>query len=404
MDEKVEQLYDQWKGAYLTERHNFPNQMYISYNQDHSSKPNNAVSVSEGQGYGMLITAFMAGYDADAQTNFDNLFRYYQAFPSVITAPLMGWQQVELPNGDIVPNPKGGDDSATDGDLDIAFALLLAHEQWGSNSDIDYLSHAREMMNGILAGDVNFQNPVKFNLKLGDWVEDDDDHFGTGTRPSDFMLNHLRNFSAASGDPAWNSVLDKTYFIINQLFTNHSPQTGLLPDFAQYKGSTLGYVPADEDFLENPEDGYYNWNACRTPWRIATDYILTGDPRALDQLTRLNEWIQLKTGSDPSLIKAGYTLDGESFPDIDYGGLAFSTPFAVSAMINADNQSWLNKLWEFTSKAPSSNYFNNSVRLLSLIVVSGNWWTPQNLPAKKNKSTFPWNLLQKGVKKRSLFG
>lgn len=376
MDSKVELLYTQWKQAYLTTRQGHPDQSYISYNQDGTSYPSNAVSVSEGHGYGMMIVAYMAGYDVDAQTIFDNLFRFYQAFPSVITAPLMGWQQVELENGEIVYNPDGGDDSATDGDLDIAFALLLADKQWGSNGSIDYLSRAREMMTGILAGDVNSQVNT---LKLGDWVENYDTKFGKATRPSDFMLNHLRNFSAASGDPAWNAVLDKTYEIINALFVDFSPQTGLLPDFSEFVGNF--YIPARASFLERPIDGDYSWNACRTPWRIALDYILSGDTRALNQLTAVNSWIQTATGGSPSNIRSGYKLNGTAL--VNYGNLAFSTPFAVSAMISADNQTWLNSLWTFTSNKPTSgaNYFDNSLRVLCLIAVSGNWWTPLNLPS-----------------------
>lgn len=376
MDQVVQTLYDQWKQTYLATSPHAPDQMYVYY-KDATSDPKNAVCVSEGQGYGMIIAAFMAGYEPNAQIIFDNLFRYYQAFPSVITAPLMGWQQV-LEEGEIIPNPDGGDDSATDGDLDIAFALLLADKQWGSDNgpgSIDYLSHAREIMSGILAGDVNLQVPV---LKLGDWVSNCDNKFGKATRPSDFMLNHLRNFSASSQDPGWNALLNKTYNIINELFDHYSPNTGLMPDFSE--NDQGAYIPARASFLERVEDGYYSWNACRTPWRISLDYILAGDPRALDQLTQLNSWIQTKTSNNPANIKSGYKLDGMAL--VSYGNLAFSTPFAVSAMINAGNQNWLNQLWTFTSSKPTSgaNYFDNTLRLLCLIAVSGNWWTPLNLP------------------------
>lgn len=376
MDQKIQTLYDQWKQTFLASPPNIPDQNYIYYNLDGTSYPPNAVSVSEGQGYGMLITVFMAGYDPDAQTIFDNLFRYYQAFPSVFTASLMGWQQV-LEDGRIIPNPEGGDDSATDGDLDIAFALLLADLQWGSNNgpgSIDYLSHAREMISGILAGDVNLQVPV---LKLGDWVSNYDGKFGKATRPSDFMLNHLRNFSAASGSPSWDPLLNKTYSIINELYENFSPNTGLMPDFSENIDGE--YIPARKGFLEREEDGYYLWNACRTPFRISLDYILTGDTRAINQLSTLNSWIQSATSNNPANIKSGYKLDGT--PLVSYGNLAFSAPFAVSATINASNQNWLNQLWTFTSSKPTTtNYFDNTLRLLCFIVISGNWWTPLNLP------------------------
>ena len=198
------------------------------------------------------------------------------------------------------------------------------------------------------------------------------------TRPSDFMLNHLKNFAAASGNSSWESVISATYSIINVIFDNFSSNTGLLPDFVQFKNNA--YVPAGVDFLERPADGYYSWNSCRTPWRIATDYILTGDTRALNQLTTLNNWIRNKTSNNPNNIKAGYKLDGTPFET--YNSLSFSVPFAVGAMINADNQNWLNSLWSFTSTQPTSsnNYFANSIRLLSYLVITGNWWSPINLP------------------------
>lgn len=374
MDQKVQTLWTQWKQEYLVTVPDEPDQMYVFYNEDGESDPENAVSVSEGHGYGMMLAAYMAGYDSQAQVIFDNLFRFYQAFQSVITPSLMGWQQVDE-DGEIVPEPEGGDDSATDGDFDIAFALLLADKQWGSNGEINYLAFANDMIYNILEADINQQ---KFSIKLGDWVEDKDATYGKATRTSDFILNHLKNFAAAVPDPRWELVISKTYAIINELYTNFGPATGLLPDFAEFIGGM--YVPADEDFLENDTDGFYSWNACRTPWRIATDYILTGDPRAYTQLTTLNSWIQSSTGGSPYDTSAGYMLDGT--PLEDYDDLAFVTSFAVGAIINPSNQTWLNSLWSYTSTQPTSNesYFANTVRLLCFVIISGNWWTPLNLP------------------------
>ena len=36
----------------------------------------------------------------------------------------------------------GGDDSAFDGDADIAYGLLLAHAQWGSDGSVNYAADA----------------------------------------------------------------------------------------------------------------------------------------------------------------------------------------------------------------------------------------------------------------------
>lgn len=82
MAAKIETLYTQWKEDYLRTVPYATDQMYVYYNADGTSEPTNAVSVSEGQGYGMMLAAYMAGYDADAQTIFDSLYRFCLAFPA----------------------------------------------------------------------------------------------------------------------------------------------------------------------------------------------------------------------------------------------------------------------------------------------------------------------------------
>jgi hypothetical protein len=58
--------------------------------------------------------------------------------------------------------------------------------------------------------------------------------------------------------------------------------------------------------------------------------------------------------------------------------LAFVAPFAVSAMVGAQNQRWLNALWHYVVGTPldASDYYGNTIKMLSMIVVSGNWWSP----------------------------
>ena len=77
------------------------------------------------------IVALMAGHDPDEQTIFDQLLHYARRHRSDFDRALMAWAQNEHCQ-DIE-----GRDSATDGDLDIAYALLLADRQWGSTSGID---------------------------------------------------------------------------------------------------------------------------------------------------------------------------------------------------------------------------------------------------------------------------
>jgi gliding motility-associated-like protein/uncharacterized repeat protein (TIGR01451 family) len=132
---------------------------YIVYN--HPSVPQNyGTFVSEGDGYAMLAAA----YFADKKT-FDGLWlwvhdnrlsgvkKYYDCSPLRPTytygAGFPGWECDE--NTDISSTAIN---SAADGDLDIAMALLLAHKQWGDKmgitdacgNDISYKDEALKMI------------------------------------------------------------------------------------------------------------------------------------------------------------------------------------------------------------------------------------------------------------------
>jgi hypothetical protein len=135
-------------------------------------------------------------------------------------------------------------------------------------------------------------------------------------------------------------------------------------------------VPARSGYLESTGDGQYSYNACRVPWRLATDYVVSGDPRALQAVELINAWIRRETGENPALIHDGYDLHGARMSSDT--SLAFVAPFAVSAMVGAQNQRWLNALWHYVVGTPldASDYYGNTIKMLSMIVVSGNWWSP----------------------------
>lgn len=352
MDNAVKSKWDSWKSSYLKPAGT--GKYYVKYNSK-------GETVSEAHGYGMLLTVIMAGYDSNAQTYFDGLYNYYKAHPSDYNAYLMAWKQNKN-----FQNIEGAD-SATDGDMDIAYSLLLADKQWGSDGTINYLQAGKNIINAIMQSDVN---QSKWTLRLGDWATSGVK--ATATRPSDFMLGHMKAFQAATGDAKWTNVINQTYNIINTLYSNNSSSTGLLPDFVVLTNNV--YVPAPPDFQEDPNDGNYRYNSCRIPWRITTDYLISGDNRALNQLNQLNTWIKSKTSSNPSQVKDGYKLNGSTFGSYNSG--AFYAPFGVSAMTNSANQSWLNSVWSFTANSGNEGYYEDSIKLFSMIVMSGNWITP----------------------------
>lgn len=369
LDQAVRAFYAGWRAKYLRVAPGAKDQRFVDYNAEgRAHKGRDARSVSEGHGYGMLATVLMAdgATDSTARDDFDALYRFFRAHPSHLNPDLMGWLQA----GPKLANAEGGD-SATDGDLDIAYALLLADRQWGSRGGIDYAGEARKVMAAILAHEVD---PQRWTIQLGDWAHDDPAK-SAAMRSSDFMPQHWHTFAKASGDPRWEKLRDQTYGILAQVFRANAPATGLIPDFIILREGR--YQPPKGKFLESKHDGAFGYNACRAPWRLALDYLLNGDARARPQLQTLNEWARGNAGGDPRKLTAGYTLDGRPLDREDHAA-CFIAPLAVSAMLGQDQQ-WLDRLWEsLLAREPDSDddYFSNSVKLLCLIAGSGNWWAP----------------------------
>jgi endoglucanase len=402
MDDSVQSFYRGWKQHYIKAGCR-EGEEYVWFE---GTKGTN-ICVSEGQGYGMVIVALMAGYDSTAQSTYDCLYRFYKSHPSTTSPYLMAWMQKK----DCVSLDGG---TATDGDMDIAYSLLLADAQWGRHSNIPYKQDALAMISAIREQEIN---PVTYIVMEANGAHPrNKDYYDM--RSSDFMPDHLRAFREASGDPFWDSVITNNYRVFHYLQDTYSPEVGLVPDFIKhiriaqglgYEGgvktenpalkiplspterkldsgpaadsadASLFAEPAQPNYLESKYDGVYNFNACRVPWRISADYLVSGDPQAAAFLSRINSWIRATTKGNPDNISAGYNLSGEDLPHRYFEALCFICPFAVAAMASPDNQDWLNKLWDYTVhfRLKDFDYYDNSIKMLDMIILSGNYWTPK---------------------------
>ena len=349
-------FYQQWKAAFLKSSCGHGWYQIYSPDADHPF-------VGEGQGYGMVVTATMAGADPAARTIFDGLVAYMLAHPSVHNPDLLAAEQ----DKHCVSND--GSDSATDGDLDVAYGLLLADKQWGSSGTYDYRALALRHIAAIKANEIN---PVTHLLTMGDWSNPTESHWWM-TRSSDWMADHFKAFRRASGDPAWDTILTAHQRLIANLQAQYAPTTGLLPDFVV--DTDTHARPAPGEVLEAPEDGFYSWNACRDPWRIGTDAITSGDPVSTQAVRAMTAWIQAKTGGDPGRIASGYRLDGSV---LDHSqDAAFIAPFAVAAMATPGAGPWLDRIWAdlASSKVDPKVYYGASITLQVMLTASGNHLT-----------------------------
>ncbi len=379
-DKLTKSWYDTWKKNYVVKNpySTKQTQYYVwTSGQTYSktSKQTVPICVSEGQGYGMLIMVYMAGYDKNAKKYFDGMYRYYKANTCERGKYLMSWQQAD--NGSEIVD-WGGGSSATDGDLDIAYALLLADKQWGSSGSINYKKAATNIIKDILKYEVN---ATAYTIQLGNWAStlDKNNIQYTGLRSSDLMPGHFRAFAEATNQSKWNKVVNKSFTILNQLTIKSTRKTGLVSDFI-VKGKK-NYKPASDGFLEGSKDDSYGYNACRVPWRIGVDYLVTKTSKSEDMLTMLNAWIRKKTGDQPEKIRSGYTLKGKAMES--YYDMSFVAPFLVASMCQDKNtkgaQAWVDSLWKVVSTSSTNNYYNDTVKLICMIIASGNYWTPDNI-------------------------
>ena len=361
LDDDVRAFYDYWKSEYLIQdgasKDGRP--LYrVAFGRDLSAK---GTTVSEGQGYGMLIVPTMAGYDPEAQTIFDGLWGFVKAHPSEIDPRLMDWS---------VPDPEGND-SAFDGDADIAYGLLLADAQWGSDGRINYKAEAENMIVGILESTIGNESHLPM---LGDWVNGDDPQYNQFTpRSSDFMLANFRAYGKATDSPVWNDVVSQSQNVMLEIQEKHSPQTGLMPDFIVKNED--GFVPAPPFFLEAETDGVYNYNAGRIPWRVGMDALLHDDETSRQIALKISHWVESAAAGDPANIRAGYKLDGIPLPGSDYFTTFFVSPMGVAAMNDPAQQDWLNAIYDSVYDQ-REDYYEDSVALLCLLVMTGNFWTP----------------------------
>ncbi|MGZ5786713.1 MAG: glycosyl hydrolase family 8, partial [Ramlibacter sp.] len=358
MDAQLASQYDAWKAARAVSASSVVSGGYAVQFSDA-----NYLTVSEGMGYGMLITVLFAGHDAQAQAIFNGMLAVVRARPAYAMTPynasgqyLMDWRLNA--NG----TSAGQGWNAMDGDLDIAMALLMADKQWGSAGAVNYLQEAKNTIAGL----------KYFNFKPDGTTK------GLSTanvsRTSDYMIGHFRAFKAATGDTLWDLAVDRAYNLLDRMQTVYSPGKGLMPDFIVATDTTTPYPSPGYMGDGNNMEGYYYWNGCRNPWRLGTDYVLSGDTRFATVCGRLMDFFQSASGGNAANIASGYKLDGTVLGA--YADSSFIGPAAVGAMVDTRFQSMLDSAWNWNIAHPTTGYYDSEIQLLSMVVASGNWWTP----------------------------
>jgi len=348
--EDVITAYNQWKDAVVTAD---GASGYLRIKKPDSGTVIGS-TVSEGIGYGMLLAVFMGD-----QYLFDNLWKYEQEH--LDAQLLMNWEIG--PDGKVT---SGGTGAASDGDEDMAFALVMADRQWGGSGSLDdtYLNTAKVLIDLIWTHEVDHSRGEM--LKPGDqWGNVD------VTNPSYFAPAYYRVFGEVTGKTSdWLKVVDSSYSIIDKSLntTSGNATNGLVPAWCNSAGTPVAaYADAPLHFQND---------STRTPFRVGQDYCYFGDPRAKAYLSKITDFY---LGVGLSNIVTGYNLDGTPHPDKNWGTVqaaSFIGPAGVAAMSDPKYQAFIDeaygKLATFQLTA-GTIYYQKSWTALSLLMLTGNF-------------------------------
>ena len=208
-------------------------------------------TVSEGIGYGMLMAVAF-----NDQPTFDCLFAYYQLAAQGNPAGdgLMNWERDGCTA--TTPNAANPNYAATDADLDTAMALIMADCRWTG-----YTAKASAIVTAIKNNELASDNGVSMT-KPGD-----NSLWGGPSclNPSYFAPGYYRAFAQTYPADAttWNKLANDTYTLLNRMANS---TTGLEPNWCTDQG-------APSTCANNDDYAEYGWDALRTPWRVAVDYV-----------------------------------------------------------------------------------------------------------------------------------
>lgn len=312
-------------------------------------------TVSEGVAYGMIIAVMF-----DDQPLFDAFWQYALCFMNA--NGLMSWY--------VAPDGSGALDSggATDSDEDMAWALVMAHRQWGGSGALaeTYLSHAERQIERLWRLEVDHDRFPGMLLPGDEWR-------GRNVfNPSYFAPHQYRLFGEVSGNRAeFQSVIERGYSIVDLSLNdrNGNRDNGLVPAWCDPAGTPVEAFPGA---MTN-----YQTDSARLPFRLGQDFAYHQEPRARAYLEKVSGFF---AGLGADRIGDGYTLSGQPAPDPrtaqpNPGSAVFVGCAAVGAQHDARHQAFVDAAYERVKTGEllaRSRYYNHCWTVLSLLMLTGN--------------------------------
>lgn len=327
----------------------FAEWMEDMYNEDGDvagvrSNPGSSEYFSEGVGYGMLLMVYFSDNETSYQPQFDKIWNFYKKFND--GNGLMHWQIGHL-------SEVWGKGAALDGDIDAAAALIMAYHQFG---DEKYLADAKALIQAMkkYEFETNGLHMPGDNWGEGAYTRKNPGYFDPAYMPL-FAQVDTENAAFWSGD-----AYDKNMALYES--SSNEVTTGLIDDWTDKYGKS--------------EDDYYSYDASRAPWRNAKAVCWHGDKRAL----AIDQKMAAFVSTVPASNMKGPVKRASGELGNDHNS-TFVTSLMTSLISDSKYQSKLDEYWKEAVALGRENYFNQSLKLLNGLLVSGNM---PNLANKAN--------------------
>lgn len=245
-------------------------QQYLEANTYRTlDKQQDGITTSEGQSYTMLRAVWM-----DDKETFDKSWQWTKDNLQRKNDHLFSWLFGKRSDGSYgVIVEKNGENTATDGDLDIALSLIFAYSRW---QDPNYMGDAIVLIRDIWKYEVI--NIAGKPVLVANNIERDSKTGFAIVNPSYFAPYTLKIFAKLDTENDWMSLVSNMYDVVEISSTStldKKTSIGLPPDWVvmNTKDGSLSSSPYS-NLTTN-----YSYDAMRTPWRLALDWQWYKDPR-----------------------------------------------------------------------------------------------------------------------------
>ncbi|HEY0908468.1 MAG TPA: glycosyl hydrolase family 8 [Candidatus Paceibacterota bacterium] len=243
----------------------------------------NDITTSEGQAYTMLRAVWM-----DDKQTFDGAFKWANDNLGRSSDNLYSWLFGKRADGTFgVLDDRGGENTASDADADIALALIFAYNRWG---DQNYLTSAQAIIDDIWDFEVVSVKGIPY-MAANDLERLSKEKIIVN--PSYLSPGAYRIFAKYDTDHDWLAVVDSSYNLLTSVTQNRldtQTSAAIPPDWVVISRETGNAIDSGNANLSTN----FGYEALRVPWRIALDYTWFKDDAPKIYLSRLgflaSEW------------------------------------------------------------------------------------------------------------------